>query len=291
VNRSLDSLKAFVAGSGSDASHRMFPGVVVFGAGKGGVGTSAAAGLVALAAARQGASVLLVDGDETVGSLHLMFGFASGVPGLGVLRRGSVEPETLLLEAAPALHLFPGGGGGIDATLAVAAAERRMLLRRVSGLYERYDLVVVDGGSRLDSVMAACSAGGGRLVGVTVTDRIAQAAVYALFKVAKGRFATLPTELLVNRAPEGAARDAHRMVQMASSSFLDTSVAFGGAIPEDEALSTALAQGGSLADLPTDTPAVVAAYGLADRLLTETGALDAPATPVLPLNPGASSRR
>ena len=72
-----------------------------------------------------------------------------------------------------------------------------MLLRRVSGLYERFDLVVVDGGSRLDSVMAACAAGAGRLVGVTTPDRIAQAAVYALLKVTRGRFGALPTELVV----------------------------------------------------------------------------------------------
>lgn len=286
MNRSLDALKAFVAGSGRDSSHRSFPGVVVFGAGKGGVGTSAVAGLVALGAARQGATVLLVDGDETVGSLHLMFGFPPGVPGLGALRGGSVEPGDLLLQAAPGLSLFPGGGGGIDATLAGAVAERRILLRRVAGLYERYDLVVVDGGSRLDSVMAACSAGAGRLVGVTVTDRIAQAAVYALLKVAGGRYPELAAELVINQATDADAQGAHEMVQAAAASFLGATVAFGGGLPDDAALRTTLGQGGSLTDVSVDAPAVVAATRLAERLLAETDMMAGPHSPVLPLQPG-----
>lgn len=289
MGRPVDSLKAFMARGGRDASHRLMAHVAVFGAGKGGVGTSALAGLVALSAARRGSRVLLVDADETVGSLHLMFGMQGEVPGLGALRSGAVSPEELIMDVAPGLTLFPGGGGGVDATLAVASAERRMLLRRVSGLYDRYDLVVVDGGSRLDSVMAACAAGAGRMVGVSTPDRIAQAAVYALLKVSVGRFGDLPTELLVNRASDDTGRQVHQLVQTAAASFLGTSISYGGAVSEDVQLQDALATGGSLAELDDDSPAAVSAAGIADRLVTEVEALVVPGAPVIPLHTSSPS--
>jgi flagellar biosynthesis protein FlhG len=270
------ALKALVTGSGRDASHRLMRGVVVFGAGKGGVGTSTLSGLVALAAARSGASVLLVDADETVGSLHLQLGLPADVPGIGTLRGGATEADRLLLEVEPGLTLFPGGGGGVAATLAVAGSERRILMRRVAALYDRYDLVLVDGGSRLDSVVASCAAGAGRLVTLTVPDRIAEAGAYALLKAIRTRFATLPMEVLVNRASEAEARAAHAMVDGASTSFLGGPVPFAGAVPDDAASLAPAA--GALASISTAAPAWTAASHLADRLLAEEESV---ATPVL----------
>ena len=55
--RSVDSLKAFMARGGRDDSHRLLPHVIVIGAGKGGGGTSALAGLVAVHAEQRGTTV------------------------------------------------------------------------------------------------------------------------------------------------------------------------------------------------------------------------------------------
>jgi MinD-like ATPase involved in chromosome partitioning or flagellar assembly len=209
-----------------------------------------------------------VDADETVGSLHMLFSLPREVAGLGSLRRGDLAPERLLVEVAPGLHLCPGGGGGVEATLALAAAERRMLLRRVAALYDRYDAVVVDGGSRLDSVMASCAAASGRLVCVTTRDPIAQAAAYALVKVARARFEGLPVELLVNRAAEEEGRVAHDLVDVASATFEGRGVPF--AVPDDEALVRTVDARVSLAGLSASSPAADALAGLADRLLVES---------------------
>lgn len=264
--RGVDSLKAFVGQGGDDDAHVRHPHVTVLGAGKGGVGTSALAALAALALARAGASVLLVDADETVGSLHMMFGLPAQVAGIGTLRGGGVPAERLLVPVARGLTLFPGGGGGPEATLALAAAERRLILRRVAALYDGYDAVVVDGGSRLDSVMAACAAASGRLLVVATRDPIAQAASYALVKVAGARFAGLPVELLVNRANEAEARQAYALVESAALTFAGRGLPFAGAVAEDPAIPLALAGGGSLADVAPASPASEALAALAARL-------------------------
>ncbi len=284
----VDSLKAFVARSPRDSGYRHHPAVVVFGAGKGGVGTSTLAGMTALHAAAQGASVLMVDADETVGSLHLMFGVQQTVPGLGILRGGSVTPKDLLFDVAPGVALLPGGGGGVDATLAVASAERRMLMRRVAGLYDDYELVVVDGGSRLDSVMAACAAGSGRLVCVTTADHIAQTAAYALLKVTKARFSDLPVELMVNRADDAEGQRVHRVVEGAVASFLRLSLPYAGAVPEDARLRDHVGGGGALTDSAVlEGPASEALGTLAEVLLRSRREQAGSHVPVLPLVPDA----
>lgn len=266
---SVRSLKAFIARNGGGEPFRPRPGVVVVGSGKGGVGTSLVAALLALSAARRGESVLLVDGDETVGSLHLMFGLQDPGPGLGALRGGHTTPEQLVRVVAPGLALLPGGGGATDSTLALATAERRAFFRRVTSLYERYGLVVVDGGSRLESVMAACAAGVERLVAVTAPGRISLASSYALFKVASSRFESLPVELLINGVSEGDGRSLHAVVRQATQSFLGTDVRFGGTIPRDAELQEGLETGLALQDLVMHSPAAAAAEAIVDRVLLE----------------------
>ncbi len=279
MNRPVDWLKEFMAVSGRESSYQPRPGVVVVGSGKGGVGTSVIAALLGLEAMRRGERVLLVDGDETVGSLHLMFGISDPGPGLGSLRQAGVTPDTLLIEVAPGLALFPGGGGGVDATLAVAAAERRVLMRRVAGLYENFGVVIVDGGSRLDSVMAACHAGTERLVCVTTSSRISLAASYALFKVARTRFHGLPIELLVNLSEDG--RSVYEIVNAAASNFLGMDVSFGGTVPPDDMLRECLEAGTSLSQLGNIAPAVNAAGMIIERILAAQTPTGGP--PVSPL--------
>ena len=272
-----------MAGAGKNSAFEPRPGVVVVGAGKGGVGTSVLSTMLAIGAAQRGENVLLVDADEAVGSLHMMLGITDPGPGLGSLRAGRGEPEALLVPVDSGLTLFPGGGGGVDATLIAASAERRILLARVAALYERFSTVIVDGGSRLDSVMAACGAGAERLLCVTAPDRIALAASYALFKVARARFDTLPVELIVNSADERKGRGLHAVVRAATQSFLGTDVLFGGTIPIDERLESCLEAGESLAQLDAAFGAAAAAGSIAHRLLAERQAGEAASRGVITL--------
>jgi len=283
MNRSVDSLKAFMGSGDRSSAHVSAPGVTVVGSGKGGVGTSVVSILLALEAHRRGERVLLIDADESVGSLHMMLGILDPGPGLGALRGGQIAPEQLLAAVAPGFMLLSGGGGGVDMTLSSAAAERRALMRRISGLYEQFTTIIVDGGSRLDSVMASCGAGAERLVCVTAQDRISLAASYALFKVARARFEPLPVELIVNGVDEAPGRSLHAIVRAATQAFLGTDVSFGGAIPFDPYVDDALTTGGSLAHVHPLSPAAAAAAGVMHRLLHERMLASGEATPVIPL--------
>ncbi len=246
MNLPVDSLKAFVAGTGRGAQIEPRPGVVVVGAGKGGVGTSTIAALAAMAGAERGLRVLLVDADENVGAQALLFGLPPAGPGIGALRGGDVTPDELLVKVAPGLILLPGGGGEDLGTTASGVAHRRVLLARVSSLFDGFDMVVLDGGSRLESVLAACRTGAERLLAVTAPDRIALAAGYALFKVVRARFPGLPVEVVVNRATTSQGGDVFNVVRDAAAVFLETPVGFTGAVPSDPVLEEVVQSGRSL---------------------------------------------
>lgn len=269
VSRSVQSLKAFVSSGGRPTSYVARPGVIAVGSGKGGVGTSLSSALLAVEAARRGEQVLLVDIDQSVGSQHMMFGARESGPGLGALRGGSTRAEDLLQPIAPGLTLLPGGGVGWEGTLATAASEHRALLTRVWGLFADYSTVVIDAGSRLESVTAACAAGVERLLCVTSPDRISLAASYALFKVLRARFERLPIELMVNGSDEHDGRGIHAVVRAATQAFLGTDVRLAGIIPVDNALRDQVQRGRSVADTRMDGDAISAVGAVMQRMLSE----------------------
>ena len=278
--------------------------MVVVGSGRGGAGTSVVAGMLALSAAALDRRVLLVDADEHVGPQRWLMGVAAAAPhapGFAALR-GGLALDALLLPVSATLTLVPGGAGADAGALDAGAdapdapppldpAERRALLRRVVAGFGTHDLVVVDGGSRLDAVAAcvdvAVAAGlAPRLLVVAGADPIALAASYALVKAVAARAPQVEAEVLVNRADADAARLAHAQLDQAARHFLDRPLRLAGAVPEDGSLDLALRAGMPLVDAAADSPAAVAVQPIAARL---AGAPAAPAArPVPPPRPGAA---
>jgi MinD-like ATPase involved in chromosome partitioning or flagellar assembly len=228
------------------------------------VGTSVCATLLALAAAAQGARTLLVDGDEHVGPLRYLL----GVPpshAVADLRAG-LDAAALVVPLGDALGFVPGGPGASgDAALPVA--ERRALLRRVAALFDAWDFVVVDAGSRFEGVSAWCSdPHTARLVAVMGVDAVSLAATYALVKAVRQRTPALPADVLVSRHDDAAAARAFAQVESGVRQFALGEVRFAGTIPDDATLETALRGGMPLADAATGSAAAHAAHALAARL-------------------------
>lgn len=236
--------------------------VVVLGSGKGGVGTSTAAALLAMCAAGRGRRVLLVDADEGIGTLHLLLG--ARPRGTLADLRGGAEPRDLVLPLAETLHLVPGGAG--DGAAPLSPTERRVLFRRVAGLYGGYDLVVVDGGSRLEPVLAACAAGAGLLLAVSTPERIALAGAYALLKAAHARAPGLAAEVLLNAAEGDGARAAWGHLRAGAETFLAWTPGLAGVLPEDASLRAGVGAGMPLQDAAAASPVALAMDEVAARL-------------------------
>lgn len=239
MSAQVEALRRHVARSGRDAwCPPAVPVIVVAGA-VGGVGTSTIASLLALTAAIEPRRTLLVDTDENVGALHRILAVPS-TGGLRGLLDATVSVESLVVAASGHCDLLPGGEAVPGARLApFDPTARRTALRRLAMAYDRYELVVIDAGSRLDGIIASTEAGVGRLLVVTGVTPVAIASAYAVLKAAETRHPGVPVDLLFNRQGPEAARIAFDQVSHAASHFLSRGVGFAGVVPEDRALPSA----------------------------------------------------
>jgi flagellar biosynthesis protein FlhG len=269
MSSQTDGLRRFVAERGlGDGWTPSDARVVLVAAGKGGIGTSTVAALIALSIAEQGRRTLLVDGDDQAGTQHHLFGVEPRI-GIGALRTAGIDPREAVIQASEMLHLLPGGGISDGVIPMLSTSDRRIVWRRVAGLYADHDFVVIDGGCRLDTIMAATTAGVRRLAAVSAADPVALAATYALLKAIDARVPGLPVDFVANGQDEGRARALYDHVQMASQRWLRRSLNYGGTIPEDVLLRERLAAGGNFASLAPHSPAASAAATLGGRLIAE----------------------
>jgi flagellar biosynthesis protein FlhG len=301
VSTQLDSLRAFVSSRPTLVPNASTGprNVIVVGSGKGGSGTSVVAALIALSAAAAGRRVLLVDADEHVGPQRYLLGIGVG-PTLADLR-GTADAASIAVPISATLSVIRGGPPASGASMQ-EPAERRAALRRAASLYAGHDLVVIDGGSRLDTVCACCEATGAgglaRLVVVSGIEPIALAASYALVKAARERTSAMTgtavaADVVVNRHDDEAAEHAFAQVADACRFFLDAPLRLVGSLPNDPSLEVALRAGMSLQDAAAGSPAAVATQTLTERLLADLGAPNGAPRLALPsrraANPYASS--
>lgn len=207
----------------------------VVAAGKGGVGTSTAALLLALSALRRG-PVTLVDAQEGLAGVDRMLG-ADGEPGsaAGSEAGAASSPSSPVIRQvlAPGLTLVRVPG---DDDPLLGAAGRRAALRRAARGPDGAT-VIVDAGARPVGVLHALADFNGELVTVLGPDGVSGPAAYALAKLVLHHRPQTRLAVLVNRADEAVGRLAYESVRTAARRFLDAPVEWLGHLPETPGLT------------------------------------------------------
>lgn len=269
----LELLRADTPSDGVAPEAAPDPRVLVVASGKGGVGTSVIAALVAVTAAWDGARVLLVDADDQVGTQHRLFGVRP-VRSIVALRTPATTADDVLIPMGEQFSLVAGGPSLGDGE-PLATTDRRRILARVRDAFAGYDRIVIDAGSRLDVVAAACDAGVGRLLAVTAADRIALAANFALVKAVTQRAPHLQVAVVANRHEPGVGEQAGANLKEAARQFLHRALDFAGAVPDDSCLQAAIGAGMTIQDAADGSPAAQAVRALLPRLFVPLAAADA----------------
>ncbi len=262
------------------------PSMLLVASGKGGVGTSVVAALTALAAAQRGDRVLIVDTTESGGTLHILFG-QRPTSSLWSLIAPRSRPDDVLIAVDDGLTLVAGG----TCAAAVPPAtdhERRAALTRLAHAYSKFDVVIFDGGSRLDTITAVSELADPSLLLVTSADRLALAANYALVKSVRAARTDAPISVVCNRHGEALAEEACDFLVGACSHFLGRTIDVAGVIPDDPCLQAAVGAGMTVRDALDGSPAADAIRGVVDALLPSR--LTAPRPAAMP-NPFPPSRR
>jgi flagellar biosynthesis protein FlhG len=251
------------------------PRKLLVASGKGGVGTSIVASLAALTAAEREDRVLLIDAAEGSGSLHHLFGVRP-THSLWMLSNPNTQISDLLVPVDDGLTLVSGGTSG-GALAPETDDTRRAALRRLADVYENYDMVIFDGGSRLDTISAIAELADPSLLLVTSADRLALAANYALVKSVRSRRADTSIAVLANRHGDALAEEACDFLVGACSHFLGRSIDMVGTIPEDPCLQAAVGAGMTVRDALDGSPAAESMRGVLSRLIPSRPAALRPA--------------
>jgi flagellar biosynthesis protein FlhG len=232
--------------------------VFIVGSGKGGVGKSVLSVLFATALVRNGRRVLLVDGCQNQGNLHILLGVRPAGR-LADLLTGDAELQQLPVAVSPGLWLLPADSGA-ESLYALSRVDQARLHHQLSSLYDGFDAVVVDGGPGIDNVVRVASMSATRLVVVTVPEPTALSDAYALIKIVSLQIPALPIAVLVNRTRSGEeGLAAFERLSLAASRFLGRELGYLGVLPEDDALRAGIRRPGALlAAAPSEVDEAIA---------------------------------
>lgn len=228
-------------GTGAEGACASRGRVLGIASGKGGVGKSALAVNLAIAAAASGASTLLIDGDLGLANADLLMGLVPGRD-LGDVAEGRCGFEDAVAAGPGGLELLVVGGR----VAAVAALERGLVGGAGDRLAERIGaraLTLLDLGAGIGAGVLGLARHCDPVWLVATPEPTSLADAYTTARQLWERDPALALELIVNRASDrGAGERTHRALDRLTRRFLDRSLPLRAILPEDPAMVRAVAR-------------------------------------------------
>lgn len=211
---------------------------VALASGKGGTGKSILATNLAIALAKRGQKVLLVDADFGLGNVHVLFGINPSSNVFDLLEDRKTIHEVV--------HNYQGvkfvpGGSGITELATLTEHQLLFLSNQIGPLESESDVIIFDTSSGLNRhtllILLACE----EVIVVTTPDITAITDAYALIKAISQRSASLRIGLIVNRAKSGAqARAIFNNILRVTTRFQHRRIDYYGHILDDEHVRLAM---------------------------------------------------
>lgn len=242
------------------------PKTVVLAGGKGGVGTSTIAVNLAVALAREGGRVVLVDADFAGPDVATLCGVDDQYGAADVLAGRRTVHE--VLERGPGgIQILPAARGLTDPADCTPAAQDR-LIEQLQALGPHAEYVLIDAGTGSGRTMRRFWESADLVMLVTHPDAAAVMDAYAAIKLVE-RDEPLPTPIAVVAnctADEAAGIEAHARIDRACQRFLNVQTEAAGSIPFDPHAPRAAAAEKPLVIEAPESPAATAIDRMASEL-------------------------
>ena len=253
----VDSIQA----PGADPAVR----VIAVASGKGGVGKTNLTANLAVALARRGLRVWVLDADLGLANMDVVYGIRP-THTLEHVLRGEKRLVDIVADGPAGVRLVPAASG-VAALTALTPAQQLHVLDEVDALEGDLDVLLIDVAPGIVSNVLYFAAAATETVVVTTPEPTAIADAYALIKVLATRWGRHGFPVLVNMAESAAdATAAYERLASVAQRFLAVRLEFIGWIPRDEAMPRAVRAQTPVVLAEPATPAARAIVGIAQRL-------------------------
>ncbi|MEW6542373.1 MAG: MinD/ParA family protein [Nitrospirota bacterium] len=222
--------------------------------GKGGVGKTNVVANLAIALAREGRRVLVVDADLGLANLDVLLGLVPTYTLEHVLT-GEKRLGDILLPGPGGITILPASSGVQDLT-ALTCDQQLLLQDEFDSLPLEIDTLLIDTGAGISSNVLYFAVAAQEILVVASPEPTSITDAYALMKVLSIRFSERRFRLLVNmaRSPQEGI-EVYRKIGLVADRYLNISIDYVGTIPLDDYVPMAVRQQRAVTDLYPKAPA------------------------------------
>lgn len=250
----------------AESEYRDAVRVLAVASGKGGVGKTNMAVNLALALARRGESVLLMDADLALANLDVVLGIRPRHDLCQVLS-GELNINDIIIDGPHGIGIVPASSG-VRRMAELSVAEHAGLIRAFDEVERHVDTLLIDTAAGLsESVVSFCRAANEVLV-VVCDEPASLTDAYALIKVLGQEHGVRRFQVVCNMVQDAAhGRQLYaKLARVAEHYLADVALGYLGAVPFDERLKQAVRQQRALMQQSPYSASGLAFQQLAERV-------------------------
>jgi flagellar biosynthesis protein FlhG len=206
--------------------------VVSITSGKGGVGKTNIAVNLAIALAKQGKRVMILDADLSLANVNILLGLDAPYD-ISDLLSGGKELDEIVIHGPFGIKIIPASSG-MDGLATLTLPEKLLLLEKFDNFKEKIDILLVDTCAGIGSNVIYFTVASQEIIVVANPEPTSFANAYSMIKVLSQKYHEKSFQFIVNNArDEQEARKLYETLLSVSQKFLNVSVDYLGFIHND----------------------------------------------------------